>query len=777
MMISPKRLVSAVWLAHAALLSCLFAQSQNYVWNPVRIVAGGYIPSFVAHPTEPGLIYAKTDMGSVYRWNPAIRQWIPLTDFQPASNYNLNGPESIALDPTDPNRLYIAAGMYQCGGCTNAILVSTDRGATFNTYTVPFSMGSNNDGRSAGERLAVNPFRPSELMMGTRSNGLWKSQDYAQTWTRVSSFPIMQTSDGFGVQWVLFDRSTNGTIYAGVYTTSTIYKSTDDGATWTALPGMPLAWGFTVSGSTHAPAPERAVLNPDGNLYVNFSDLPGPNNMNYGLVEKFNPSTNTWTNITPPIDRAGGQSTPRGGFCGLTQDPSRPGTVAVTTFARWYPVDTVYLTHDGGATWIDLARVSSAAGFVGMNAGNYYFSPSVFVPTSPWLTFGNTSTPRGSAKFGWWMSALLIDPTNPNHLMFATGATVYATDNLSAADSNQSPTWYVQGMGIEECAILALISPTAGAHLLSGMGDIGGFRHDDFAVSPPAGMYTNPVATTVGSLDWAGQTPSVIVRTQSPNSASTTPCNYGAVSTDGGTSWSPMPQCPAGAANSGNGGVMAVEAGGKNFMWAAGAATQYSSDGGNSWSPVSGLVGAVPPAADKVTPNRFYAFSGGNFYSNAASGGGSFAKVNTSSLPAGNSCPLSGCSVPVANFAAAGDLWLPLGGYGLYHSPDGGMTWSKIASVLFADFVALGAPQSAGGASTVYLYGIAPSANIMGIYRSDDSGNTWQRINDDQHQYGGPVVMAADPRVYGRVYIGMNGRGIIYGDLVWHHETPHKPKR
>lgn len=109
----------------------------------------------MAHPTEPGLIYARTDTGCVYRWNAASAQWIPLTDFHSLSEYNPKGPESIALDASDPNRLYIAAGMYMCGGCPFAILASTVRGATFTAYNTPFQMSANNDGRPAGERLAV----------------------------------------------------------------------------------------------------------------------------------------------------------------------------------------------------------------------------------------------------------------------------------------------------------------------------------------------------------------------------------------------------------------------------------------------------------------------------------------------------------------------------------------------------------------------------------------------------------------------------------------------
>ena len=405
------------------------------------------------------------------------------------------------------------------------------------------------------------------------------------------------------------------------------------------------------------------------------------------------------------------------------------------------------------------------------------------------------------------MSAVLIDPFNPDHLLFGTGATIYGTKNVSAADVGAAPTWEVEAQGIEETAVLALISPTAGVHLLSGVGDIGGFQHTDFRISPPAGMYTNPVAGSTGSMDWAGQNPNYIVREQGPDSWSTAPCNFGAFSKDNGTTWSPFPTCATGA-SAGNGGNISVDASGSTVMWTTpswgwGTVPEFSTDNGTTWTPTTGLTGLVAVYSDKVLPQTFYAFtsgsSAGNFYSStviaATSGSGgitlgsgtgsstgsssagsaNFTQVNTTPLPVNANC--WNCKLTV-NFAKAGDIWLPLGTNGLYHSTDGGVTWMKISNVPTAYAIAVGAARPGhhehaddddqdrdNHPEAVFLYGTASPLGISAIYRSDNNGSSWIRINDDAHQYGGPSVIQADPRVYGRIYLGMNGRGIIYGDI------------
>ncbi|MGH9351022.1 MAG: hypothetical protein ACRD2G_02505 [Terriglobia bacterium] len=773
--------------------------SQHYTFKPVRIVAGGFITGFVAQPLVPGLFYVRTDIGSTYRWDSSKQIWAPLTDFESPANYLLTGTESIAIDPTDPNRLYLAQGMYTQSFESNyAILASADRGRSFKTYPVSFRMGSNNNGRNMGERLGVNPFKPNELYMGTREQGLWVSEDYAQTWTESSTFPIQSSpqiggsSSGYmGLPFVVFDPHHPGTVYVANYAQNGLYVTTNDGQTWSQVPGQLQ----TFPTGNQAPAlPMRGALGPGGNLYVTYGDNPGPNNLANGAVMKYNPKTQTWTNITPPLDPQEG-SVIRGGFCGLSVDPNQPGLVAVATLDRWYPVDSVYVSRDGGASWANLGLLTSPT-----NDGNYgnYAIPltDAIVPGGPktpgknpvpipWLSFGGTSYPPGTAKFGWWQAAVLIDPWNPDHLMYGTGATIYSTDDLSSAYSGVSPTWHVGGWGIEETAVTALISPSSGAHLLSGVGDIGGFRHDDLKVSPLGGMYANPIFTTTNGLDWAGQKPSVIVRSGTPSSPSVSPCSYGGYSTDGGTTWTEFPACNTDLSQyTYYGGGIAVDASGADIAWHLFKAIQVSTDRGATWTPGIGAPSATP-VSDKVQAATFYACSGTSFYASVddaskptlGNGGASWVQMNATPLP--------GCAMPVANFAAAGDLWLALGNNGLWHSTDYGATWAQVGGptsreqVTAANQVALGKARPGRRHPAIFLYGTVSTLGIQALYRSDNGGRTWVRINNDRHQYGGvnssstAYLLQGDPRVYGRVYFGMNGRGIIYGDI---HEEPGEPR-
>jgi hypothetical protein len=710
-------------------------QSQPYVWNNVKITAGGFITGIVFSNKEAGLAYCRTDIGGAYRFEAKRKAWVSLTDWVGPGNANLGGCESIAVDPTNGEKVYLALGTYSRG--IAAIARSGDRGNTFALTQIPVSMGANEDGRGMGERLAVDPSDPRVLYFGSRQDGLWCSKDGAETWTRVETFPRAGGARGAGspgIPWVIFapgkdDKSGEATrnIFAGVAGgENSLYRSVDSGKTWEAVAGAPPMM------------PHRAALEPAAHmLFMTFGNGPGPNGVTAGAVWRLELDTMKWTNITP--------SNPgNGGYGGLALDAQHPGTLMVSTIDHWGPADEIFRSTHYGAEWKPIAASADR-----QTTGSAYMADLL----------------RGH-RFDWWLAALAIDPFDSNHVMFGTGATIWGSHDMMEFDAGKATHWNIEADGIEETAVLALASPPWGeTHLISGVGDIGGFTHTD--LKGPAEHHRDPMFGNTTSIEFAEKKP-VVVRTGTAQRNG----SIAAYSEDGGITWRPL--SPPGTGDAPRGPVadsqaLTVCADGTVVLAGSGDRVSFSRDKGATWSTSAGLsVTAGRPFADRVADRTFYELDGDNqrIYV-SVDGGEHFSVRPVVGLPTGNAAARgrggrAGLRVK-ASFAGEGDLWAIAAG-NLFRSTDGGAHWKGVTEGMSLSNMALG--KAAPGRENPALYVTGTVDRVAGIFRSDDDGKTWRRINDDQHQFGGtPTVIAGDPRVFGRLYIGMNGRGILYGDL------------
>ena len=84
--------------------------SAPYMWSSVAIGGGGFTTGIVAHPKEPNLLYARSDVGGVYRWDDNAKTWISLMGSFGIDQRNYFGVDGIAPDPNNPDVVYIAAG-------------------------------------------------------------------------------------------------------------------------------------------------------------------------------------------------------------------------------------------------------------------------------------------------------------------------------------------------------------------------------------------------------------------------------------------------------------------------------------------------------------------------------------------------------------------------------------------------------------------------------------------------------------------------------------------
>ncbi len=740
--------------------------SENYVWGNVRFDGGGFVSAVIFHPKAENVLYARTDVGGIYRFDFANSRWIPLMDFIGESDKGLYGTESFALDPTDPKRIYVLAGTGYFSQGRTAILRSEDYGATWDTSYVEILAHGNGMGRQTGEKLVVDPNKPNILFCGSRTKGLYKSTDYGKTWTRAYEIALSSAEgNGLtnvnGISFVLFDGSqgtlddgSTKTLYMGISATSdNLYASHDGGATWSL-----------VSGGPENLMPHRAKI-ADGNLFVTYSSSEGPHSVSRGAVYRYAIGSGTWTNITPYQDESttsrmgdGSQSASHG-FGGISIDPNDANHIVVSTLCYY---GGRHLFADGSDGWGDRIYVTTDGGKTWTHGQDYNAGINADANGTAWIP-GNAIHWAGSIEF---------NPFNPQEAWVTSGNGVFQTDDITAS----VPLWKFQSKGIEETVPLDIVS-VPGGPLVTAIGDYDGAAYSDINQSTPRHSPNIGTTNSLGYAPLAG----AFVRTGHVTDYSTGTGISSDVmyrSDDNAATWTKLETTLKGSQ-----GTLAMSADGKVILHRPDNSSGVfrTTDGGKTWTDVTGLDGQCQYARiapDPVNSEKFYLVDAQGYLKLSTDGGATFANAGTRLQNDASGEYYNGGGLIRTVPGREGHLWVPLDqaqvwlakGYsenGLAYTEDGGSTWNRVAGVSTAIAVGIGKAKEGSDYETIFIWGVAGGAdNPLGIYRSTDKGSTWIRINDDAHQYGGPGngnFVQGDMNYFGVVYMSTIGRGLVVG--------------
>ncbi len=296
---------------------------------------GQQIPTIAVDPRDPNRLFVAV-LGHPYGANEE-RGIFRSTDggrtFQKVLYRDENtGGIDVVIDPSNPRNVYAALweqrqGPWENGvftGPNNGVFKSIDGGTTWRQVT---SGLPSNDliGRAGLEVCAANPKRLYAIAGRTKeSGGLYRSDDAGETWTRMSDDERLWGRPG-DFNEVRADPKNADVVYVANIVT---WKSTDGGKTFAALRGAP-------GGDDY----HRIWINPnDTNIILNASDQGAVITVNGGATWSswYNQPTAQMFHVNTdnafPYRVCGGQQE-SGSAC----VPSR-GDDGQITFRDWHPV-------------------------------------------------------------------------------------------------------------------------------------------------------------------------------------------------------------------------------------------------------------------------------------------------------------------------------------------------------------------------------------------------------------------------------------------------------
>jgi photosystem II stability/assembly factor-like uncharacterized protein len=245
---------SLMTLCAAALImssACLAATREQadvtsgLSWRLVGPFRAGWATMVTGVPTQPDVFYLGAAGGGVWRTQDAGRTWTSLFDHGPAAI------GAIAVSPSDPKTMYAGTGHPEprydiaAGG---GVFKSNDGGKSWTSLGLA-------ETRYIGS-IWIDPHNPDFLLVGAQGHffgpsdarGIYRSTDGGKSWTQP-----LKINNWTGVVDIASDPQDPQLIFASAWEArqypwqsyftpaagpgSAIYKSTDEGATWTKLSG------------------------------------------------------------------------------------------------------------------------------------------------------------------------------------------------------------------------------------------------------------------------------------------------------------------------------------------------------------------------------------------------------------------------------------------------------------------------------------------------------------------------------------------------------------
>ncbi len=340
-------LSSAAWLAlasaqapaPAAGAAAKVSEWREMRWRNIGPHRGGRGKSAVGIPGQPNVFYVGFHNGGVWKTTDYGRTWVPLFDDQPSGSIG-----AIAIAPSDPNVIYVGSGegLQRPDLATgDGIYRSNDGGKTWTHYGL----------RDAQQipQIAVDPQNPDRLYVAALGHpyganderGVFRSTDGGRSFERV-----LYKGPDIGAADVALDPRNPSVVYAALWEArqgpwenaafagpgSGLFKSTDGGTTWSQV-GKGL------------PAGEEGL----GRIGLGICDAD-PNRI-YAIVASPASMGGLYHSADAGASFARVNSDPRiwsreGDFHEVKPDPTNCNTVYVANVASWKSVD-------GGKTFMD----------------------------------------------------------------------------------------------------------------------------------------------------------------------------------------------------------------------------------------------------------------------------------------------------------------------------------------------------------------------------------------------------------------------------------------